>query len=103
MRSRSRSAERVGIWRNPAECVPGSGGQAVGCGLNLEAFGEHLEEPRVAELPAFGTLDELARHVRAIVDHRLLDSVLCSSPRISGSSWTSYWRAINSGEVAATR
>ncbi|MBV9896502.1 MAG: DUF4158 domain-containing protein, partial [Chloroflexi bacterium] len=28
------------------------------------------------ELPAFGTLDELARHVRAIVDRRLFDSVL---------------------------
>jgi hypothetical protein len=28
------------------------------------------------ELPAFRTLDELARHVRAIVDRRLFDSVL---------------------------
>jgi hypothetical protein len=28
------------------------------------------------ELPAFSTLDELARHVRAVVDRRLFDSVL---------------------------
>jgi TnpA family transposase len=28
------------------------------------------------ELPAFGTLDELARHVRAVLDRRLFDSVL---------------------------
>ena len=28
------------------------------------------------ELPAFSTLDELVRHVRAVVDRRLFDSVL---------------------------